>query len=180
MSMLVPSTFIDVSQFRTVPDHQEVFADQQPTDQNLIVEILESAPYEKHEALRYHFAQVNEINEPNKAPDPTQKQREIHELEAKDMGCVESVYLLEDVQELAKFDEGRKGVFNVVRVMMALMRVPKHECDVLITFNVPEAVHPESSSSMCDSGDTGCAKDAWAVFKQMAASFRIDSEQIFG
>ncbi|KAJ1727136.1 hypothetical protein LPJ61_004734, partial [Coemansia biformis] len=50
MSMAVPSGMVDVSNFRTVPDNQEVFADD--NDCSVIVEILESVSAQKHDALR--------------------------------------------------------------------------------------------------------------------------------
>lgn len=40
LSIELPSRFVDLSQFRQIPDHQEVFADGN-TDQSIIIEINE-------------------------------------------------------------------------------------------------------------------------------------------
>ena len=37
----IPSTFIDCSDFRQIPENQEVFVDSSTTDRSLIIEILE-------------------------------------------------------------------------------------------------------------------------------------------
>lgn len=52
MSLEIPSRLVDISAFRQVPDHQEVFADAD-TDQSVIVEINEYASMDHEEAFTY-------------------------------------------------------------------------------------------------------------------------------
>ena len=54
LSIKIPNDFNDVSGFRQVPDHQEVFVSRD-SDDTLIVEILEtpSKPAEKEQGIMY-------------------------------------------------------------------------------------------------------------------------------
>lgn len=59
----LPSSLIDVSDFRQVPDHQEVFADGN-TDTSFIFEILERPEHlPDQEALTYYWNDLVESNE---------------------------------------------------------------------------------------------------------------------
>ena len=54
IELALPARFVDVSPFRQIPDHQEVFFDG-PSDQSVIVEILSFVPQENARAAAYHF-----------------------------------------------------------------------------------------------------------------------------
>ena len=59
----LPSRFTDISDFRQLPDTQEVFADA-VTDQSIIVEILEMADEsEANTAAEFHFRSLANDND---------------------------------------------------------------------------------------------------------------------
>ncbi|KAJ2776494.1 hypothetical protein H4R18_005643 [Coemansia javaensis] len=180
MSMDLPAGMVDVSRFREVPDNQEVFADD--GDRSVIVEILESVDVQGHDALRWHFAQVAELNEARQE----QKQQpplcaEDLRLDAGGEACV-----LAAEQRVAKFNE---RAANRVWLAMALLRVPDHAADVLVTMNWPLALDPASSSAGPGSGSgSGSAAGgapqpeaapSLALFKQMVRSLAINDYGLF-
>lgn len=60
----IPQRFIDVSNMRQVPDHQEVFACGAHTDQSIIVEIVElSADVPDDEIAAFHFNELAQVNQ---------------------------------------------------------------------------------------------------------------------
>eukprot|EP01084_Bolivina_argentea_P059751 109156_1 len=54
----LPERFIDLSNFRLVPDHQEVWSDAH-TDQSIIIELVERVNEQKDEnAAHYHYYDI--------------------------------------------------------------------------------------------------------------------------
>ena len=47
----IPERFLDCSEFRQVPDHQEVFIDKNQSDQSIIFEILEQQNKVKDDSI---------------------------------------------------------------------------------------------------------------------------------
>eukprot|EP01126_Amoeba_proteus_P060463 TRINITY_DN7998_c0_g1_i2.p1 TRINITY_DN7998_c0_g1~~TRINITY_DN7998_c0_g1_i2.p1 ORF type:complete len:100 (+),score=18.90 TRINITY_DN7998_c0_g1_i2:58-357(+) len=79
ISCSFPSTFLDVSDFREVPDNQEVFTDIS-TERTIIVELLEYVDCEDvMEASLTHFRELASIND--------SKTCEIEQFEAVDDRC---------------------------------------------------------------------------------------------
>lgn len=59
--LILPERMIDLSNFRQIPDHQEVWTDAS-VDQSVIVEILERADTKDENAAKYHFMDISEAN----------------------------------------------------------------------------------------------------------------------
>ncbi|KAJ2021422.1 hypothetical protein IWW57_004904, partial [Coemansia sp. S610] len=127
MTMVIPKAMTDISLIRQVPDHQEVFADAL-TDTSIIIEILESVPLPGLQALEYHYKQVSELN----ADDHPQYQH----LGALPLDALpkDTAFILNGHQQAAKFNEHAK---NSIAIHMALLRLPEHSTDILITMNTP-------------------------------------------
>lgn len=62
LSVTIPARLDDISQFRQVPDTQEVFADAN-TDQSVVVELLEPCEAEDGDAAKFHFNSLASDNE---------------------------------------------------------------------------------------------------------------------
>lgn len=58
----LPSTVIDVSGFRQVPDNQEVFLLESNTDKSIIIELLESPDTDIERLLKLHLSDVLETD----------------------------------------------------------------------------------------------------------------------
>ncbi|KAI8318386.1 Ran-interacting Mog1 protein, partial [Martensiomyces pterosporus] len=138
MSMEIPTGMVDISDFREVPDNQEVFANAS-TDQSIIIEILESVTQQKEEAIKYHFEQISESNDSS--------DDEIIRIEQDaTTDAASETYTLVGRQAVAKFNEKSKGAVNGVCILMALLRIPQHMADILITMNAPYQISENSSS----------------------------------
>ncbi|KAJ2076466.1 hypothetical protein H4R24_005681 [Coemansia sp. RSA 988] len=174
MIMDVPKGMVDVSNFREVPDNQEVFADG-TTDASVIIEILERVNEQQHKALRYHFQQVAELNEA-----ATHQTPHIEDIR---LGSVSEAYVLVCQQSVAKFNE---TAANNICLLMALLRIPEHDADVLITMNVPVEIHAQSSSFAAAAANTEdnqtlstSVTDLLDRFKRMLHTFRINNYGLF-
>ncbi|KAJ1661763.1 hypothetical protein IW140_006457 [Coemansia sp. RSA 1813] len=173
MSMAIPEGMVDTSVFREVPDHQEVFSDVE-TDQSIIVEILESVNHQEEKALEYHF---NELASSNDAESSTI--RTIERLQPED---INGAYVLVGEQQVAKFNEKAKSsdAVNSVCIMMALIRVPQHTADILVSLNVPLRIGQTSSSSFASPAGQAANMDAIHTdFKSMVATFKINDYSLF-
>ncbi|KAJ2358394.1 hypothetical protein H4S01_006313 [Coemansia sp. RSA 2610] len=161
LSITVPDGFVDISQVRQLPDHQEVFASS-TTDQSLIVEILEAV--DEDNPLEYHFAQLAETND----------SRESKVWRVARLSATTSVLCGE--QLVAKFNE--RGA-NRVAVLLALVRVPEHSADVLVSLNAPLSISAESSSSAALSPDTD-VEQLQAQFVATVQTLKINDYTLFG
>ncbi|KAJ1911314.1 hypothetical protein LPJ71_002967 [Coemansia sp. S17] len=164
----------DISLLRQVPDHQEVFADAQ-TDASIIIEILESVPHKGIEALEYHYEQVSDLN----ADDQPHQFLHVGPLSL-DSVAKDSAFILCGQQEAAKFNEGAQAK-NTVVVCMALLRLPEHSTDILVTKNTPTRISSKSSSHT-DSQQPMVvdAKRLLEEFTAMLKTFTINNRDIFG
>ncbi|KAJ2772172.1 hypothetical protein IWQ56_001498 [Coemansia nantahalensis] len=169
VTMALPAGMVDVSDFREVPSHQEVFTDDH--DCSVIVEVLEAVEEQKHDALRYHFGQVADLNDAESA-----QQSRVEDIRLDAAG---EAYVLVGQQDVAKFNE---EAANRVCVLMALLRVPDHGADVLVTMNCPLAIDPKSSSSRSvPAGELQTNVDVlFARFKEMVRTLRIVDTGLFG
>lgn len=82
-------------------------------------------------------------------------------------------------QRVSKF---REAAANDVRVLVAVLQIPSHDADVLLTFNAPAFISADSSSARVAGSGQGSGADAEAVVafaKAVAASFAIDDFSLF-
>jgi hypothetical protein len=179
MLCTIPDRFIDVSEFRDVPDHQEVHADE-TADESIIIEILNLAPGNSMEEagaehwkqlLRLNRAQASQVGEvvvsdladtlPNLVlPPGTQVQPE--------------TLLLMGQMQAPKFNE---TALNSVDVFMLVLRLHDQASDVLIVLNSPVAINPQSSSSRSFLAPN--PEGSLALFKRIVSSFRIADWGLF-
>ncbi|KAL2917242.1 hypothetical protein HK105_203307 [Polyrhizophydium stewartii] len=158
ISVPVPTSFIDASQLREVPDHQEVFVDMN-SDSSFIVELLEAEqPGEDPvAAARRHFEQLASDNEVR----PEDCRILAVESLSNMMMALERpgirATVLFGTQRIAKFNERGESAMNTVGIMMGLVQLGDVTTDVLITFNKTLQFGRESSSLLRfgDSAESG-------------------------
>lgn len=145
LSAAIPHCAKDVSELREIPDNQEVFVHGH-TDQSIIIELLEyQSQVENENAVRYHF---EDVAGSNKALEPGGSEvRTVVALPNSELSMLEcsSAWLLTGTQCVSKFNEESK---NIVTIHLGLFRLPQYSTDVLVTFNDPLSISPESSSAM--------------------------------
>jgi hypothetical protein len=142
LTIALPARFVDVSQWRQVPDHQEVFADQD-TDESFVIEINELvADVDDAAAAQHHFNDLAAAN------DATSSSLITVEAPFDDAALVEwnaaatprhggggdtfKAYCCGE-QVVNKF--GKADAERVVGVHLLLLRVRSVTSDVLVTFN---------------------------------------------
>ncbi|CAL8394757.1 unnamed protein product [Boreogadus saida] len=177
ISARIPHSARDISDVREVPDNQEVFAHGH-TDQSLIVELLEfESNVEDLDAAKYHF---EDIAGSNKALKPgTCDVTSVVALSKSELSLSEcsSAWLLNGAQCVSKFNEEAR---NAVTIHLGLFRLPQFSTDVLVTFNDPLSISPDSSSISSASGTQ--SSEPWTVqdFHRLLHSLTLHDPGLFG
>ncbi|KAG2211430.1 hypothetical protein INT46_004718 [Mucor plumbeus] len=135
-------THLNDSQFRQIPDNQEVFVDMN-TQQSLIFELLEQVEATNEQVAEYHFQQLADDNE---AAESTiilidnLKPQDISPLLPQD-GT--EIYVLQGSQKISKFNEN--NAFNTVEIVLVVVRLTKVATDFVISVNAPVKLASTSS-----------------------------------
>ncbi|EDL18064.1 mCG133827 [Mus musculus] len=169
-SAILPTGAIDVSDLRPVPDNQEVFC-HPVTNQSLIIELLELQAHVQGEAAaRYHFEDVGRV----------QGARAVHVLSVQPLclenlslrGCCQDAWSLSGKQQVAKENQ---QVAKDVTLHQALLRLPRYQTDLLLTFNQP----PCHSRSL---GPENLSCPPWSLsnFEQPLTSLTLHDPNLFG
>ncbi|TNN41696.1 Ran guanine nucleotide release factor [Liparis tanakae] len=177
LSAVFPRGANDASELREIPDNQEVFAHER-TDQSLIVELVEhQAQVADRDAARYHFEDIagsNKASQPGSGFEVTGEARVCEsELLLADCG---SAWTLTGTQRVSKFNEEAR---NTVTLHLAVLRLPRFSTDVLITFNDPQRIDPESSSAAA--AETR-SEDRWTEqdFRRLLRTLTLHNPGLFG
>ncbi|XP_072497207.1 ran guanine nucleotide release factor [Notamacropus eugenii] len=169
-SITLPPGALDVSDFRPVPDNQEVFC-HRGTEQSLIVELLELQAHVQGEAAaRYHFEALGGVqgtgSEQVEAVEPLSP----HALSLR--GCREAWVLCGRQRVVKESEENEKDVI----LHLALFRLPQYGTDLLLTFNEP------SSGSRPPQGHEAQCLPPWTLvdFERLVSSLTLLDPSIFG
>lgn len=138
----VKTTFVDASQFRQIPDNQEVFVDMS-TQQSLIFELLEQVEASNEEVARYHFQQLADDNDA-----ATSSVTVIDNLKPQDVTPLlpqneTEIYVLQGTQQISKFNE--QNAHNTVEIILVVVRLTKVSTDFVISVNAPVKLADVSS-----------------------------------
>jgi len=129
ITALAPSSLVDASDLRQVPDNQEVFL-YPDSGTSIIVEILEKVEATKfNDAIRFHFESL--------AHDNSAVSARVDAVDVIPNGRGDATPLaivLYGVQEVPKFN---RRVPDEVHIFMALYRVEQKNIDLVVTSNVP-------------------------------------------
>jgi len=176
----LPTRFMDVSTVREVPDHQEVFADVK-TDQSVIVELVNMAEASDDDAAAYHFRDLADDNDAT------------HETTIISVESVNQADLphfppgtvcraLVGQQRIAKFNE-RTNAKNLVTIYLAVVRLPLHGTDILMTLNDPVYIAPGSSSSQGALAQQVLGREglnsSTTVFRVLLRSLKVNDYSLF-
>eukprot|EP01104_Vermistella_antarctica_P011987 TRINITY_DN3398_c0_g1_i2.p1 TRINITY_DN3398_c0_g1~~TRINITY_DN3398_c0_g1_i2.p1 ORF type:complete len:202 (+),score=51.39 TRINITY_DN3398_c0_g1_i2:218-823(+) len=186
LNLSIPTVFVDISQFRQVPDNQEVFVDVD-RDQSIVVELLSYETGVPNNRIGvFCFSDIAETN--NAAP-PHSEVLHTSELKGLTLGRTDrevGMYtsLVVGRQSIAKFNEQAR---NLVNLYVAVVRIPSVTTDLVISFNEAIAISPESSSAKTASEITpGTNLDPNATFpmlnqfKEMVLSLKVNDWSLFG
>lgn len=177
MRMVLPASFIDVSQMRDVPDHQEVWSDA-ASSATSILELTEVTERDGEELLRFHFEELARAN--GCAPGEFSIQS-MQTLEDADLpgftGKRKYGGLVMGEQHVAKFNEAAK---NRVAVCIAVVRLPPPaHTDILLSINLPIDVHPDSSETKAPTAAQRQLPPPEELIRLMVWSLKVDDYGLF-
>eukprot|EP01063_Lacrimia_lanifica_P024193 TRINITY_DN32152_c0_g1_i1.p1 TRINITY_DN32152_c0_g1~~TRINITY_DN32152_c0_g1_i1.p1 ORF type:complete len:187 (+),score=88.66 TRINITY_DN32152_c0_g1_i1:76-636(+) len=173
MEVALPGSYVDTSEIREVPDHQEVWADID-TSQSFILEILQCQDGLAGTALAdFHFREVAKANGCAAAD---ARVLETRQLAAQDLphfarfaGADAAVLVGEQVA--GKYNEAVK---NVVRLEMLVVRLPAPiDSELLITINTPTQVNAQSSEQKLATAQA-------SFFNEVLTTLKINDTGLFG
>lgn len=129
----IPSTFIDISTIRQVPDNQEVFAE---TNSNacIIVEILELAPTSTNPAI-FHFFELAKLNE----AEANCTILESSELPCEIKNCTLGVAHGTQIVSKFNYQDPSKKYPEVINLYLACFRIDSYQTDITISLCLPAA-----------------------------------------
>lgn len=175
LSAVIPHSAADISEMRQIPDNQEVFAHRH-TDQSLIVELVEyQGQVADQDAAQYHF---EDIAGGNKALEPGAFEVTgvvaLPKAELRLSEC-SSAWMLTGTQCVSKFNEEAR---NTVTLHLGVFRLPHFSTEVLVTFNDPQSISPESSSASA----AGTHSQPWTVqdFQCLLQTLTLHNPGLFG
>ncbi|KAI0781146.1 Mog1p/PsbP-like protein [Trametes elegans] len=165
ITAILPTTLLDASDFRQVPDTQEVYLS--PTSGvSIIVEVLQSVDAtDLREAAGQHFDALAHDNDAK-----SQNVNETTDLANDSNGATPNPVVLYGTQHVQKFN---RTAADEVRILLALYRVPQKNVDLVLTMNVP--MTSEDGGAVSED-DWGAARD---VFNVAARSLRIVDYGLF-
>ncbi|KAF9426427.1 hypothetical protein BGZ94_006537 [Podila epigama] len=187
ITMNLPRKFGNISHIREVPDHQEVFVNVDE-DQSVIVEILQLASEAPDDACAaFHYQQLAEDNDAEESS-TIQNVSILSNAELPGWPAEAKIYLLLGQQRIAKFNEqqrqqeqggaGAVDTRNLVQIMMVVVRLPRQETDIVISYNVPLKISAASSSH--EVAHEGDIREAEVWFRNLIASFKVREWGLFG
>lgn len=177
----LPSSFIDVSQIRQVPDSQEVFINEidstNPTlsslltfDQALIFDLLERVDGNDYEsAIEQHlqdFAPHGVHNNP---------------LQEVQLGGSNEILYFSYVTFKPEYKRKETNQAEQIIILVCLLRLEKVGTDVLIQYNLP-LKHEHLGSIKFAGGDSDidkCASERFEWFKDLCSSFKVVDWSLF-
>ncbi|KAI0561514.1 Ran-interacting Mog1 protein [Gracilaria domingensis] len=186
ITTIIPAEFADVSKIRPIPDNQEVFSHAE-TDRSVIVEILEldtSIPSDAHQTpASHHFSIIAHDSSATRCSLSFTQQLHTTNYPGLRGGDDNlSISFAQGQHVVSKFRD--KEMFaNTVNVYVVCIRLPRSTTDILISFNDPVSLHPQSSSTrmgstVADPQQTDLSVRS-AILQQVLDSFVIHDWGLF-
>ena len=171
----LPSSFDDVSAFRQVPDHQEVWVDRD-SNRSVIVELLDMEEdcqdFEVCEHIFRDCAQANNASDISILSQRRLRAAEVPKLML-DPPCPKtwiSLWLLSGYQNCAKFNYKER---DHVHVHMFVARLPNVRTDLCIFFNEPMHKPPTTTPPAASDTEGGAWEAGAQVLADIARSLQV-------
>ena len=182
----LPTRMVDVSEFRPVPDNQEVWTDAD-RDESIIVELLERVdvgPSDAEGAAAWFFRDLAAVNDASVESGLSHISRTVVLTGKEDLPSLNGPFahasMCVGTQTVAK---GRDGddKRNDVEVVVMNVRLPQVRTDMLVTLNRATRIASGSSADAprAEEKREG-AFSAAATAERVAATLRIEDWSLFG
>ena len=168
--------FVDVSDHRPVPDHQEVFSDAS-LDQSLIVEFVEHLEVADAECGEAFFCDLAD------GMDAAHRHiTSITPLRSDSVPGLPEGTCCVLVSGQVTASKGRQGAeaLNKVQVHLLVVRLPRHGTDLLVTLNTPIFIHESSAAAAQAEAGFKDAGGAIYMFRRVIASLAVRDWGLFG
>lgn len=172
----LPQGAIDVSQFRQIPDTQEVFLLEKPNglDQSIIFDLLQSVEADSlPEVIAVHLDDILEAPPTNLAP--------LESMVHPHLDCETHTFLVKPPH--SKQESGNAKLF----MFLLLIRLEKVATDFVVTMNVPLEIGGEVTADLFQkevSGimnqDQSVLSESYKEIKDSALSLEVHDWELFG
>ena len=156
MSALIPASWLDASDFRQIPDTQEVYLPPDSENVSLIIELVEAPPGDLSlsDAIREHYKTLAEDNEASVS-------------HLKDSVKLSSqagpAILVHGTQQVSKFNSQEK---DLVHVTLGLLRLARAKTDVLVSFNSAGTIEANGTTLVTQILESLAVND-WSLFPDL-------------
>ena len=179
LSVSLPSRFEDVSHFRPVPDHQEVFADTS-TDQSFIVEVNQPLPCPDSQAGVEHMQELAEVS--GASSNTVVTSADLPASAFPSLSPPPAFVSLTVSDMLVSKYRDEQSAANAVRVWLLLVRLAREQTDLLLLLNSPKAWSEQTSigSSAAQARRVVSDEESEAVMREACSTLRVIDYGLFG
>jgi hypothetical protein len=177
VEMSIPDRFQDISEFRQIPDSQEVFTDANE-DQSSIVEFVEHYDVSNQEAGEFFFNDLATANSAAHAAISSTSELRSDSVPGLPAGTY--CCLVIGQQSIGKSRQ-ESSALNKIHVQLLIVRIPEHKTDMLVTLNSPIYISEHSAAAKeAGAGYKELHMQAPELFQNMIKTLKILDFTLFG
>ena len=178
LSVSLPARFEDVSHFRPVPDHQEVFADT-ATDQSLVVEVNQPLPCPNSQAGAEHMQELAAVSGASSSTVLSSTALPASAFPLLSPPAAFCSLTVSDMLVSKYRDDDSKA--NAVRVWLLVVRLSREQTDLLLILNSPKAWSEQTSigSSAVQARRVVSDDECEAVMREACSTLRVNDYSLF-
>lgn len=139
-----PNRFLDISHYRPIPDHQEVYIDPD-RDQSIIIELNSYQDVPDAAAIGVHWKDLMSDSSSDAAQ--IEEQGELTQYTLSDPAVNQHVAYIGFADGTAQVGKYKEEALNTIRTYIVNLRMKCVTTDVLIIFNIPLAIDDTSAAA---------------------------------
>ena len=149
----LPPSYGDVSNVRQIPDHQEVFVDNE-SEASVIVELLQlESSFQDLEAIRHHFQDLADANEATDTKIISEGSFTAEEF-IPSLTAVDCKHALIGKQTVGKYRTRPDMEVDEVYIILVLVRLANVSTDLLVSMNIPARVLSPTTTTTANNNTT--------------------------
>ena len=149
----LPPSYGDVSNVRQIPDHQEVFVDNE-SEASVIVELLQlESSFQDLEAIRHHFQDLSDANEATDTKIISEGSFTAEEF-IPSLTAVDCKHALIGKQTVGKYRTRSDMEVDEVYIILVLVRLANVSTDLLVSMNIPARMFAPTTTTTANNNTT--------------------------
>lgn len=149
----LPPSYGDVSNVRQIPDHQEVFVDNE-SEASVIVELLQlESSFQDLEAIRHHFQDLADANEATDTKIISERSFTAEEF-IPSLTAVDCKHALIGKQTVGKYRTRPDMEVDEVYIILVLVRLANVSTDLLVSMNIPARMFAPTTTTTANNNTT--------------------------